>query len=130
MKSHLTVLCGIALFASLGGLSPAFAGLESRATHSEPEDRQRASFLAIKPSMNQSKSVTDSRNALRSSTVEIQFEALRELAGSSEGGRPNVVIEPFEGARVEIDGESLFINESATMVGRLTEGESGIFILS
>lgn len=86
-------------------------------------------FLAVSPSSVNHASAS-AKNALRTGVVDLRFEELRNLALSERGSRPNVLIQPFENVAVELDGESLFVNDSATIVGRLANGESGVFILS
>lgn len=88
-------------------------------------------FVAISPNASKfDPAQADLQNATRAGSVELNFEALRELAASEAGSRQDVVVEPFDGTVVTLDGNSLFINQSATIVGRLKDGESGVFILS
>lgn len=113
----------VALLASVTWTAPAAA--------TPTFDAASEAFVAISP--NASKfhpAQADLQNAIRAGSVELNFEALRELAASEAGSRQDVVVEPFDGTVVTLDGNSLFINQSATIVGRLKDGESGVFILS
>lgn len=106
----------------------AFAG---NAEATSAEEGVKGSITAISPHASKALATPhELRNALRTGSVELDLDALRALATSDAGSRDNVLLQPFEGVSVEIDGESLALSNSATVVGRLTNGESGIFILS
>lgn len=122
MKRATRILLLSTLFVCAASARPALA--EPTTKHDSPLVAVSASTAKFYPK------ARDLQHALRSGTADIEFEALRELASSETGTRPDVTIEPFEGTIITLDGNSLFVNNSATIVGRLKDGESGVFILS